>query len=236
MSVWRPQPEGAAAENAQRRLARKARLLFVGTDYDRKGGDVLLKAFNTRLAERAEMDVVSPHPEILPSPPHGVRVHRDLSINSVQLRGAYAQADVFVLPTLNDCTPLAVLEAMACGLPVVASDIGAIREQVEANVTGLLVPPGDSAALAQAVEALLEDEPRRRAMGRAGRARAERLFCAQRNYAQVLGVIKSCVEAFRAAQRDGRNVASRTARPGLMRRDNGAADLEGGHQAWASEH
>ncbi len=65
---------------------------------------------------------------------------------------------------------------MAAGLPVIASDVGGLREQVEDGVTGLLVPAGDVAALATALERLVGDPQLRREMGDAGRARAEALF------------------------------------------------------------
>lgn len=63
-----------------------------------------------------------------------------------------ARADVFVLPSHVEGLPLSVLEAMAAGVPVVATDIGGTREAVEHEKTGLLVPPGDSNALASAIE------------------------------------------------------------------------------------
>jgi glycosyltransferase involved in cell wall biosynthesis len=65
---------------------------------------------------------------------------------------------------------------MGCEVAVVASDAGGLPEVVENGVTGLVVPRGNSKALAQAIRALLEDPQRRRRMGQAGRARALRLF------------------------------------------------------------
>ena len=87
-----------------------------------------------------------------------------------------ATASVFVLSSRSEGLPISVLEAMAAGLPVIASDVGGLREQVEDGVTGLLVPAGDVAALATALERLVGDPQLRRVMGDAGRARAEALF------------------------------------------------------------
>ena len=71
---------------------------------------------------------------------------------------------------------LVLLEAMACGVPVVATDHGGPSEICVAGETGLLVPPGDSGALAEALSSLLRDPARAEALGRAGRERWEREF------------------------------------------------------------
>ena len=102
-----------------------------------------------------------------------------------------------MLPSLADCSPLAILEAMAAGLPVVATDVGAISEQVQDGVTGILVPPGDPVVLGRAITSLLDDPCRLRAFGAAGRLRAERLFDGRRNYQALIALLKRCVSDFR---------------------------------------
>lgn len=87
-----------------------------------------------------------------------------------------AAASIFVLSSRSEGFPISVLEAMAAGLPVVASDVGGVSEQVEHGVTGLLVPRGDAVALASALQGLIDDPELRRRMGEAGHARAARLF------------------------------------------------------------
>ena len=72
--------------------------------------------------------------------------------------------------------PNVVLEAMACGLPVVATDVGGLREVVEHGRTGLLVPSRNAAALADAMGRLLRDEKTREAFGREGRRCAEKRY------------------------------------------------------------
>jgi glycosyltransferase involved in cell wall biosynthesis len=71
---------------------------------------------------------------------------------------------------------MSVIEAMLCGLPVVATDIRGPREQVVHGVSGLLVPPATIEPLAAALQLCVSDEAMRRAMGDAGRARALALF------------------------------------------------------------
>ena len=88
----------------------------------------------------------------------------------------YRAAAVSVIPSLEEGFGIPAAEAMGCEVAVVASDAGGLPEVVEHGVTGLVVPRGDSGALAQAIGSLLADPQRRRAMGQAGRERALRLF------------------------------------------------------------
>ncbi len=79
-------------------------------------------------------------------------------------------ADVFALPSRSEAMPNAVLEAMSAGLPVVVSAAGGLLELVDSERTGLLVPPGDAAALADALVRALTDWPLAERLGRAARA------------------------------------------------------------------
>jgi glycosyltransferase involved in cell wall biosynthesis len=91
----------------------------------------------------------------------------------------FAEADLFVLPSAAENCPLALLQAMACGLPVVASRVGGVPEIVRDGVDGLLVPPGQVAALASALRTLVADSARRRAMGGHARQRVIRHYTLQ---------------------------------------------------------
>ena len=87
----------------------------------------------------------------------------------------YKAADVFCLPSIitSESFGIVNLEAMACGVPVVASKIGGIPDVVKNGKTGILVPPRDPKALAEAIICLLQDENVRRKMGRNARKKAE---------------------------------------------------------------
>jgi glycosyltransferase involved in cell wall biosynthesis len=97
-------------------------------------------------------------------------------VPNTELPPYYRAAAVSVIPSLEEGFGIPAAEAMGCEVPVVASDAGGLPEVVEDGITGLVVPRGDSTALARAIGSLLADPDRRRAMGQAGRARALRLF------------------------------------------------------------
>lgn len=95
-------------------------------------------------------------------------------------------ADIFVLPsTHREGLSLAALEAMRCGLPVIASRIGGVPEAVLDECTGILVPPGQPKALAKAILRLAQNPAERRRMGRDGQARVERLFRQDKMIAEI---------------------------------------------------
>jgi glycosyltransferase involved in cell wall biosynthesis len=97
--------------------------------------------------------------------------------------------DVFCLPSYaNEGVPQALMQAMACGLPVVSTPVGSIEEIVTDGETGVLVRPEDAAALRQAIEGLLADEPRRGALGARALARARERFGADLMVERMLAV------------------------------------------------
>jgi len=108
--------------------------------------------------------------------PGAVRPHLRRLGMRLDMPRVYAAIDLLVLPSHREGLPRVLLEASAMTLPVVASNIRGCREAVLDGQTGLLVPPRDHRALAQAIAQLIEDPARARAMGAAGRAHVQASF------------------------------------------------------------
>jgi glycosyltransferase involved in cell wall biosynthesis len=178
LDAWRTVSRHACDE-------RPLRLLFVGGDFARKGGPLLLDVMTSVFAGRAELDIVTRDP--VESRP-GVRVHR-AEANSPELKALYASADVFVMPTLADCFGIVTVEAMASGLPAIVSDVGGARDIVVEGESGWLVRPGDGPALTAAIEAALADRGRLCAMGCRARLIAEERFDGIKNDRRVVDVL-----------------------------------------------
>jgi glycosyltransferase involved in cell wall biosynthesis len=170
------------------------RLLFVGGNFWRKGGETMLTAFRRDLERDCELDIVTGD-DVDTQGSSRIRVHHGLGPNTPALMDLFARADIFLLPTFGDTLPLVIMEAMASGLPVVATSVGAIVEEVEHGVTGFLISPGDDVALAAALRQLVASPDLRSTMGAAARHAAGRLFDGSSNYAKVLAVCKRCVDA-----------------------------------------
>lgn len=170
------------------------RLLFVGGDWQRKGGPLLLDVFREHLRGRCELHLVTKGAPLDLNEP-GVSVYADIGPNDSRLHRLYETCDALVLPTRADCFSLAAIEAMASGLPVITCPVGGIPEIVQHGESGQLIPVGDGAALLQAIELLLTNPDRARAMGRHGRAIVEKRFDATRNTRRVFELIRGLVDA-----------------------------------------
>ena len=168
-------------------------LLFVGRLAAVKGVPVLFQAF---------ADVLQAHPDatltLIGDGPERVGLEAEAAhlgladkvrFSGYQsqdaVAGALARADIFVLPSFAEGVPVVLMEAMATGLPVVATAVGGVSELVDHRESGLLVPPGDKQALAQALTGLLDDPALRADMGRAGRAKVTAEFDSQREAAKL---------------------------------------------------
>lgn len=175
----RPRPAGAPVN-----------LLFVGGDFARKGGDALRAAFGQLPASvNAHLHVVT-QTENVGDGIANVTVHRGVAPNSETLLRLFGQADLFVFPTRGDCLPLAVMEALSAGLPVITTSVGALPEAVTHGETGWIVPPDDVPALAEAMGTLATDAGLRTRLGRTAREVACARFDAATNYKRLLDTVK----------------------------------------------
>ncbi|HEX5776326.1 MAG TPA: glycosyltransferase family 4 protein [Caulobacteraceae bacterium] len=175
-----------------------AHLVFAGQVGERKGVDVLLTALSKLDAETPNWRATvagggDAAPYLRQAREGGIADKVTFAgwLSEPQIGALLATADIFVLPSRAENQPIAILEAMARGLPVVSTTIGAIPEQVEEGVSGLLVPPGEAQPLADALARLIARPAEREVMGAAGHALYQRRFS-----------IEACAGAFLDAYAD----------------------------------
>jgi len=175
----RAMPADGAAVRAELRLGAADRLVVaIGNLYPVKGHVYLIDAI-AQLAER--------HPRLqlaicgrgdlegalrAQAQAHGLSHRVHLLGLRADVGAVLAAADLFALPSLSEGLPLALLEAMFAGRPIVASDVGEVRTALGGNGAGVLVPPGDSPALASALDTLLMQPEHARELGGRAHARA----------------------------------------------------------------
>lgn len=111
-----------------------------------------------------------------------------------------ASASIVVLPSYREGLPKVLLEAAACGKPLIATDVPGCREIVTQGVNGLLVPARDATALADAIDSLLRDASLRAAMGMAGRERVVRAFSVEKVASQVVDLYRELLAGRKQGQ------------------------------------
>ncbi len=179
-----------------------ATILFVGNSEDRNKGAIYLLQALARLQHEMDFRLVfvdRKEKDLKIAPPlvwkYGLQraVRFTGRVSREELVRLYNSSTLFVSPSLYEGFGLPAAEAMACGLPVVATTAGAYPEVIEDGVSGLLVRPGDAAALADAIKRVLSDGDLARRLGAAAEARIQRLFtwhrCAEQTvdlYEEVL--------------------------------------------------
>ena len=133
---------------------------------------------------------------------HGVYTHPE------ECRAFMESLDVFVMPSFTEGTPNSVVEAMACGKPIIASEVGGIPDMLGGD-SGILVPPGDAGALSEAILRLARDAELRRTMGAAAKERYAKLFSPR-------VVVPLMVETYRRVTRNGHGVPEAAAGNGQV--------------------
>jgi alpha-maltose-1-phosphate synthase len=159
-------------------------LLFMGSLHGYKGLDVFLKCLGSvrqpvQPVVAGQFRVEHERQELLQRSGLPQSIARSIvftnAVSNSDLRALYHSADLFVYPTKGDTLPLVVLEAMACGLPIVSTTVGGIPYMVGPD-QGILVSPDDPDAVAGAVNALLADPGRREAMAKSARENVRARF------------------------------------------------------------
>ncbi|MCY7320822.1 MAG: glycosyltransferase family 4 protein [Phormidesmis sp. CAN_BIN36] len=177
-----------AAPTAQSKLYK---ILFVGGDFDRKGGHDLVNVFLEKFADRAELHLVTQTPIQVNHP--NIYLYKNVKAYTPEWLQLYYQADVFVMPTYAEPFGWVFLEAMAAGLPIVATHITAIPEMVTHGENGFLIEPGDRTALAQSIESLIDNPELGRKMGLKGRQLVEQKFNAQTHFEKLENILKEAI-------------------------------------------
>src|SRR3954462_2519028 len=199
------------------------RLLFVGCAEERKGLPVLLRAFEALqgVGVRARLTVAgATHDEVSPYLLDTTGVEVLGRVDDEQKWRLLHEADLLCAPSLGgESFGMVLTEAFAAGTPVVASDIAGYRDVARDGVDGVLVPPGDPAALGEALHDLAVDPERRARMGERARERAQRFA-----WEHVAGeVVEAYGDAIRLAAAEPSGVVQRVARrTGLASADGGA--------------
>jgi glycosyltransferase involved in cell wall biosynthesis len=181
VDIDRYQPRDKLAARDQLGMLAEAQLiLFVGNLEPRKQVDVLLRALSqmedARLAIVGDGELRDALQKAAVQAGVAERACFTGRVDPETLMRWYAAADVFALPSSSEAQGIVALEAMASGLPVVASDVGGLRRTVEDGRTGFLVPAGDVQSLARRLAEVLSDQARARAMGQAARRSVEQHF------------------------------------------------------------
>ncbi len=201
IDLARFRPLERAAARRELGLDERHALGIVATLRDWKGHDYLLDAWG-RLAPRfPDWQLL-----VIGEGPQRARLEARLAAEGLAASARFVgnqdnvpvwlnSLDLFTLPSYGDeGVPQAIMQAMACGLAVVATPVGAIEEAVQRGLTGLIVPPRDAGALAAALGALMEDPARRAEMGKAGRDYAAAHFGIERMLDGMEAVFRRVIE------------------------------------------
>lgn len=177
------------------------RIVFVGAVGHRKGVDVLLDALASIDRDIPWSCTICGNGDInhynAVGMAKGIEPGR-LSFtgwqNASQVRTHLKNSDIYVLPSRAENQPIAILEAMAMGLPVVATSVGDIPNQVVHSVTGFVIPSGDSESLKEVLEILLKDRELRISMGAAGRSRFQSRYDISSNVARTISLYEGILK------------------------------------------
>ena len=194
-------PQGVALDARCKADPDLCTLLFAGSLHQRKGVDVLVDAMSHLIRSGTPLRawILGEGPEAEPLQTRiseaGLEEHGLLLGRQTNVADYLAAADLFIMPSRAEGMGIAALEAMAAGVPVIASAVGGLCDSVVDGVTGRLVPSGDAVALAGAIRELAGDAERRRTMGEAARARMVERYRPDQMVAGYMALYRELVEA-----------------------------------------
>jgi len=177
-------------EPASRSGGEAPTVLFIGKEFHRKGGDLLLKAFSLARQEYplAKLKLVTQMPDPINLPLENVDVIEP-TWNRDVVSKLFQEADIFVLPSRLETWGDVLLEAMAWGLPCIGVQGDAMNEIILERKTGFLVQSGDVDSLSGRLLELFREPEKRMSYGRAGRQRVEELFTWDHVVARISSVL-----------------------------------------------
>jgi glycosyltransferase involved in cell wall biosynthesis len=165
--------------------ARK-QVLFIGGELYRKGADIVYDLARLEKFRDVDFHIVSPNAE---AGPDNLYVHQSFSADTADLVRLASRCDIFILPTRSDASPIAALEAAACGLPAIITRRGGIPEMVVDGVTGLVLPEPTLDSFAGALSVYLSNSELLAQHGRNARRHVERNYSKSQHLATLHGVI-----------------------------------------------
>jgi glycosyltransferase involved in cell wall biosynthesis len=175
-------------------------ITFIGRLDGYKGVDYLLQGFKTLLSEidRARLIIVGTGPDETHlhylTDELGIQGHVAFRGKQENIPGILSETDIFVLPSLSEGMSNVLLEAMACGLPVVATAVGGNSDLISDRYNGILIPPHDSMRVRDALLELLKNDRLARTLGNAARKTIEEQYTMERiadDYVRLYSQIES---------------------------------------------
>jgi glycosyltransferase involved in cell wall biosynthesis len=176
------------------KIETKKNILFVGRLAKIKGIAELVHAFSLLRDAGYNLYMVGPNEDLDQNQMDRIRnvpgVHLCGKMNHEKVLSLMKGADIVVVPSLMENFPLVVLEAMACGKPIVATNVGGIPEMIEDHCNGILIPPKDANALARAIFFLMENPDQAKRLGQAARRTIEAYFTSDVMAQDYLKILK----------------------------------------------
>jgi glycosyltransferase involved in cell wall biosynthesis len=168
-------------ERAERVQNRMPKALFIGSDFKRKGGEILLQAFDLGLKGKIELEIVSENP---------AATRGNVRRGTVEWEMLWKNADLFVFPSKLETFGIVLIEALAFGVPIVSSRAGAAEEILENGKAGFLLDELDAKTLAIVIDSVLHDSAAARERAEYGHRRAQREYNLATNAARFADALK----------------------------------------------